>query len=520
MPGEKPKLVVGITLSQFRSDFITRYWDKLDENGLKKLVMRGTECKNVKISHAGIDHGVGLATIVTGANPNIHGIVGEGWYSSIHDEVLSIIADEKTSTVGGPFEAGRCSPHQLFVTTYADELKLATGFAAKVYSISMEPSSAIFGGGHTANAAYWFDYENGNFITSSYYRDSLPAWVNTFNAKRFADTYIKNEWSTLLPIDDYNESLSDTSRYETGIHKQINFPYSLEKLSKKVDRKNPFRILNYSPFGSTLTKDFAIQLIENDSLGKDDITDVLNISYTAFENIGRLFGPLSVEMEDLVLRFDKELAHFFNYLEAAIGMENVLVVLTAEQGVLYPPQYLNEHRIPSGVFSINSAMSLLQVYMNNKYGKGDWVRYFDDNQIYLNRLLIEDAQLKLEDVQEEVAQFLLQFEGVTNTVTATSLQKTDFSGGAFATLQNTYNQKRSGDVIIQLRQGWAAKTGDNVHSLSVDSRVPLLWYGWKTKRTTIFEPVDLIDIAPTISHLLNINTPNGATGIPVSSIIR
>jgi predicted AlkP superfamily pyrophosphatase or phosphodiesterase len=523
IPSEKPKLIIGIEISQFRYDFIPRYWDKFGEDGFKKLINRGSYCENTSYNYLFSDIGVGSATIATGTNPAMHGIVAGSWYNNLRDEIVNYVYDSKVNTIGGEYEAGQYSPHNLMTTTWADEVKIADNFKSKVISVCLDPAPAIFSSGHTADAAYWFDSKNGTWISSTFYLDSLPQWVVDFNDKDFANTYLENEWTTLLPMSDYTASLLDNNDYEKGMFGHKVFPYVIKDLSKKFSRKEKYEVLRYTPFGNNLTKDFAISVIVNEELGQDEFTDVLTLSFTVNERIGNLYGPLSVEVEDLVLRLDQELAHLLDFVDNTLGKENVLVYLTAEHGVVHVPGYLQDNKIPAGYFNASSAISLLNSYMNNIYGKGDWIKQYHGQQIYLNRTLIEDANMNLADVQTNVANLMLQFSGVANTVTSTTLQNTNFTQGIFKTMQNGYNQKRSGDVLIHLKAGWAENpdlNGEFAAPYGHDHRVPLIWYGWKIGRNSIKRPVDLTDIAPTISTLLEISYPNSASGEPILEIIE
>lgn len=523
IPSDKPKLIVGIEINQFRYDYIPRYWNKFCEDGFKKLISRGSYCENTSYNYLSSDLGVGCATVATGTNPAQHGIVGSSWYNNVKDQVEDYVYDKDVKSIGGGFEEGLYSSKNLMVSTYADEIKIASNFKSKIVSISVDPAPAVFSVGHSANEVYWFDCSQGNFITSSYYADSLPQWVNDFNNKRFADTYMENEWNTLLPIGEYTNSLLDNSQYETGLYGQKVFPYVLKDLAKRFDKKCKYEVLKFTPFGDNLAKDFAISAIAGENLGQDEYTDVLTVSFTASERIGNLYGPLSVETEDIVLRLDKELAHFLDFLDKTIGKENVLVYLTAEHGVVHVPEYLTDNKIPSGYFNSGGAISLLRSYMSNIYGKGDWIKQYHGQQIYLNRTLIEDAKLKLSDVQDKVANLMLQFAGVANVMTSTTLQSANFTDGIFYAMQNSFNQKRSGDVMISLRSGWAEKQDLNAGfaaNYGHDRRIPLIWYGWRIGKTTVHRKVDLTDIAPTICTLMEINYPNAATGSPIIEIIE
>lgn len=523
IPPEKPKIIVGIVVSQMRYDYIQRYWDKLEENGIKLLVNRGTYCRNTSFNYLFSQQGVGHASIATGTIPADHGVVGREWYLFLQDRIEQSTEDQKQKAVGGDVDNGHYSPKNLMCTTFADELRLSNNFQSKVYAISPEPAPGIFSGGHTANGVYWFDPRTGNWITSTYYADSLPKWVDDFNAKRFPDIYLQETWNTLLPIEQYTESLPDKNKYETGINGQVSFPYLLEELSEIKKKKIDYSLLHKTPFGNTYTRDFAVNLMVNEQLGKDDITDVLTICFTSLEQIGSLFGPNSVEVEDAFLRLDKELAHFLTFLDEQVGKENALVYFTSDHGVAQIPSYLSDNKIPAGYFNQNGALSLLISALNNTYGRGEWIRAYHAQQIYLNHTLIEDSKLSLTQMQEYIAQFMLQFSGVANTITAHTLQTANFTEGIYRKIQNSYNQKRSGDVIINLKAGWVEKSDGSTggtSSYSYDSRIPLIWYGWKVGRGNITRQVDIIDIAPTLSTFLNITFPNSCTGTPVFELVQ
>ncbi len=523
IPSEKPKLIIGIVISQVRYDYIYRFWNKFEDNGFKKLITRGTFCKNTSFNYLLSQEGVGHSTIATGTLPANHGIVAKEWYLNLQDKIEQNVEDDKYSTIGGSFEAGRYSPNNLLCTTYSDELRLSNNLKSRVFGISLDAAPAILSSGHTANMAYWLDTKSGNWVTSTYYADSLPSWVNDFNKKKFPDTYLSREWNTLLPLNEYTESLPDNNKYETGIKGRIIFPYNLPELANTKKHQKDYDILKSTPFGNSLVKDFAISVIVNENLGMDNYTDVITVSFTAMENIGNLFGPNSVEVEDAFLRLDKEIAHFLDFIDSNIGKENVLIYLTSDHGVAPIPDYLTDNKIPAGYFNQNGAVSLLKSALDNIYGRGDWIKAYHSQQIYLNRTLIEDAKIPLSEIQNYTAQFILQFSGVANTITSTTLQTTDFTSGIFKKIQNGFNQKRSGDVIINLKAGWIERREDlsyHSSSYSYDARIPLIWYGWKIGRSTVVRPVDIIDIAPTISTFLDITYPNACTGNPILELTQ
>jgi predicted AlkP superfamily pyrophosphatase or phosphodiesterase len=523
IPPDKPKLIVGIVLGQMRYDYLFRYWDKLGQGGFKRLVNEGTFCKDANYNYLYTQNSPGYATISTGAMPSVHGIVADQWYDRLKNKTIICTEDDAYSTTGGSYDVGRRSPLQLLSSTIGDELRISNNFKSKVISISLDAEASILSAGHTATGAYWYDKENGNWVTSSYYADSIPAWVTKFNQKKFPDIYLDHQWETLMPISSYTESLADNSEYEVGINKQRTFPYNLSTISRKSNGKRNYDLLKYTPFGNNYTKDFAISAIVEENLGKHDYPDVILIGFSASEYIGRLYGANSVEMEDIFLRLDKDLEHFLSFIDENIGFENTLLYLTADHGIAIIPKYLEANGVPSGIFNQNQAMSLLGSYLNVLYGKGEWIKLYSNQQIYLNQNLIEDSKLSLEAFQTTVAQFMVQFTGVANTMTTSTLQKSNFTSGIFYKMQNSYNQKRTGDVILNLEPGWIDMSENATlpnSSYSYDAHVPLIWYGWKIPRKTIYQAVDITSIAPTISGFLDILSPNGSNATPMMEMIQ
>jgi hypothetical protein len=506
VPSEKPKLIIGIVVSEMRYDYLGRYWDKLSEGGFKRLINGGTFCKNAHHDYLISEPGEGFATIATGAYPEVHGIVSDYWYDRLRDKIIFCVSDENASTTGGAYEQGKYSPSALLSSTLSDQARVAGQFKPKVISISMDPRAAVLSGGHSANAAYWFDNEKGNWISSSYYLDSLPSWVNDFNSKAFSELYLQRFWEPLLPIESYTESLPDDNKYETGFSGVKVFPYDLNKMSMVKKNQRNFDLLKYTPFGNSLTKDFAIATIVNEELGKDSYPDWLQVNFPASGYLGGKFSSNSAEIEDTYLRLDKDLEHFLLFLDEQVGMKNVLIYLTADNSMADDPSYMADQGLPAGYFNYNSSMSLLGAYLNLIYGKGDWIKFYYAQQIYLNRDLIENSKLSLIDFQDVVAAFMIQFEGVANTLTSTNLMTNNYTRGFFEKIQKSYNQKRSGDILLHLSPGWTEKGIDKPYAsfFRYDSHVPLIWYGWKIGRSSIFRPVSVTDIMPTIAGFLDI----------------
>jgi predicted AlkP superfamily pyrophosphatase or phosphodiesterase len=526
LPPDKPRLVIGIVVEQLKYDQIEKFRDRLGENGIKKLINEGTYFKNASFEYMLTQSAPGHATISTGSEPSFHGITSDNWYLPLRNELIYSSKDGAVSAVGGSFDAGMHSPVNLQASTFSDELEMATKKKAKVFGVGLKENSAIFSAGHAADGAYWFDNTTGTWMSSTYYIDTLPGWINDFNAMKFSESYLNNTWSLFRPDQDYSDCLADTNNIETGFNGINYFPYDLKKLRSKgiLNSRTDFSLLRETPFGNSFTTSFAIRLIEKEELGKDDITDYISICYSATDNIGHRFGPSSVEMGDAILRLDDEIKNLLTYLNDSIGKRNILVYFTAAHGISEIPLVLENNRIPAGYFKQNQALQLLRSYLNAVYGEGDWVKGYSERQVFLNRTLIEDARLPLEEVQKKVARFLVQFTGVAAAYPYSAFEANDFGNGNLKRIVNNFNPQRSGDVIITLNPGWIEKEGDSVTNhnspYEYDSHVPLIWYGWTMNRSTVTRKVNMTDIAATLSALCKVPYPNACTGEPLFELFR
>ena len=523
IPSQKPKLVVGITISGMRYDYLSVYWDKFGDKGFRRMASTGGNCKNARYNYMITEPSVGYATIATGAKPNVHGIVADWWYERLTNLVVYSLDDPDQTSVGGSYGVGPISPRSLNSRTLSDQLRVISRFKSKSIGVSMDPQAAVLMAGHTANAAYWIDPASGNWVTSSYYMDSLPQWVDEFNEKKYQDIYLENTWTPLLPLTEYSESMLDNNPYETGFNGQITFPYELPRLSAREKGKTDYSVLMSTPWGNTYTKDMAIAAIVNEELGKRGVSDWIHIGFNATKYLAENYSTWSLEMQDTYLRLDQEIAHLLEFLDGYLGLENVLIYLTADNALADDPRYLEENRIPAGFFNYRTTISLLRSYLNALYGQGDWVTFYYAQQVYLNRQLIEDSRISLEEVQDKVARFMVQIHGVSNALQAYVLERNNFTDGVYERIQNSYFQKRSGDVIIYLTPGWVeySSVGRNGFAdFKYGAHVPLIFYGWKVNRVTIPYEVSPADIAATVAYYLEISMPENASGKVISDLVK
>lgn len=526
IPPEKPRLVVGIVVEQLRFDQLERLRDRFSDNGIKRLLNEGTFFRNAGYDYILTQSAPGFATISTGTEPAFHGITSDSWYVPLKNEQIYCTKDISVNPVGGSYESGLHSPVNLVASTFSDELKMANSKKAKVFAVGIKESAAILGAGHSADGAFWFDNVTGTWMTSTYYMQNLPSWVNDFNATGHSETYLNSTWNLFKPSESYSGCLPDSNRHETGFSGVNYFPYDLKKLAQKSGRRQDrdFSFLRETPFGDALTTQFALKLIDNEQLGKDDVTDFLSICYSSTDYIGHRFGPSSVEMADAIFRLDHEIEILLKSLNDNIGKKNILVYFTSAHGVAEVPSVLENSRIPAGVFRQNQSLQLLRSYLNAVYGEGDWVRGYSEKQFFLNRTLIEDARIPLEDIQKKVARFVVQFSGVSAAYPISYFEANDFGNGNLKKILNNFSPQRSGDVIVILNPGWVETESGQVTNhnspYEYDIHVPLIWYGWTVNRLSVTRKVNMTDIAPTLSTLCRIPFPNASTGEPMYELFR
>lgn len=507
----QPKLVVGIVVDQMRYSYLPRYWNKFEEGGFKRLVKEGYSFKNNHYNYFPTYTGPGHAAIYTGTTPSVNGIVGNSWYDRSIDDGMYVVSDSTVSPVGTNSKAGRMSPANLLSTTITDELKNAHA-QSKVVAVSIKDRGAVLPGGHLADGAYWYDGKSGKFITSSWYKDELPDWVQDFNKEGLAKELSKKTWETLLPIKEYTESNPDNTPYEGAFEKGNPpvFPYKLGDF----EAEDSFEMVSSSPFGNTLVRKFAQQALVEEQLGTDNVTDFLSISFSSTDYVGHLFGPHSIELQDTYLRFDRELADLLSFLDKKVGKGNYMVMLTADHGAVDVPAELIDKKLPGGYFNSDAVIEVLEKYMAKTYGDGEWIEAYTNQQVYLDRDLIQRKELSLKQVQDDIANFLLQFDAVKSTNTAHNLQYKDYSDGYQAMYQRGFLYDRSGDVYIQLKPGWldtSYRVGTSHGSpYNYDTHVPLIFYGWGIEHGTTTQKTFIPQIAPTISSMLNITLPSGS----------
>ncbi|MBL7697691.1 MAG: alkaline phosphatase family protein [Chitinophagaceae bacterium] len=521
-PVSRPKLVVGIVVDQMRWDYLYRYYDRYAaDGGFKRMINRGFSCENTFINYIPTVTACGHTCLFTGSVPAIHGIAGNDWYDRTTGKFVYCAGDSTVNGVGTTRDAGKMSPRNMIVTSIADELKLATNFRSKVVGVAFKDRGAILPAGHIANAAYWYDPETGNFISSTYYMQNLPQWVTEFNSRKYPDQYFKKGWNTLYPIETYTQSTRDDMPWEGKPFGQDQkaFPYKLEKFIGGTS----YGTLTATPFGNTLTKQMAMAAVDNEQLGKDSIADFLTVSFSSPDYIGHTFGPNSIESEDGYLRLDKELGELFSFLDKKVGAGQYLVFLSADHGAAHSGGFSMEYNLPGGGFRYERIENGVDSVLQKKYGNYKFLVASDNYQLYISHHLIDSLRLDKKEVFKTATDFLLTLPEVERAFAYEDLQNVPLPEFIAKQAANGYNAKRSGDIQIMLKPGYmhGGYTGTSHGSWNpYDSHIPLLWYGWNVKPGKTNRETHMTDVAPTIAAMLRIQMPSGCVGEVIEEVFK
>jgi hypothetical protein len=485
---EKPKLVLAIAVDQFRYDYLLRFRSEYKE-GLDRLLNRGAVFTNAYYEHFPTVTAIGHSTFLSGALPSVSGIVGNEWYDRDAGKTVTSVSDDSVKMLAGAGDGG-ASPHRLLVSTVGDELKIASGGRSRVIGVSIKDRSAILPAGHMADGAFWFDSKTGNFVSSTYYFAELPGWAGEFNAAHHADRYRGAVWIGHKMPDEPGAKLYNA---ELG-----------------------------SPFANQLIEQFAEQAVEGERLGQRGVTDVLAISFSANDHVGHAVGPDAPEVHDISVRTDQVIGKLFQYLDGRLGMQNVLVVLTADHGVSPMPEVNQARHMPGGRMPSGIVRDTVQAALTQKYGAGNWILSPGEYSLYLNLNLIREKNLDRAAVNQSAAEAALTIPHVARAYTREQLVNGAVQSDRLGRrVVNGFNVKRSADVSLLLEPYWLYGAHGTSHGTpyGYDSHVPVIFMGPGIKAGRIDETIAVNDIAPTLATLLEIETPSGSSGRVLSEIL-
>ena len=466
----RPKLVVGIVVDQMRWDYLYYYNKEFVEGGFKRLLAEGYSCENTMIPYIPTVTAIGHSSIYTGSVPALTGILGNSFF--INGKNTYCCGDDNVQSVGSSSKEGKMSPRNLLASTIGDELKLATDFKSKVIGVALKDRAAILPAGHSADAAYWWDTSAGHFVTSTYYMDKLPSWAVEFNKK----------------------------------HQQ-----------------KPGSDIKSKPQGVTMTFDMAEAALKNERLGLGTETDMLAVSVSSTDIIGHMYSTRGPEIHDAYIQLDRDLAHFFNTLDAQVGRGNYLVFLTADHGGSHNPNFMRSHKLAAGGFAGWNLTKEINKELQQSFGtKVNFILGENALRIYFDRKSIAEAGLELAKVKAKAKQLLEKKENITYVVDYDNMATQPIAQPIRERIINGYNRERGGDLLIITNPGWVNcpsspdYKGTN-HGLwnPDDSHIPLIFMGWGITPGATSHPTSMTDIAPSVCSMLHIQMPNACVGNPV-----
>ncbi|MFG6160269.1 alkaline phosphatase family protein [Halomonas sp. 1390] len=536
---EPPRLILQITVDQLRGDLLLRQRDQFGEGGFRYLLDEGIHYVDAHHAHANTETVVGHATLATGAHPAAHGMVGNLWFDrkagrtvyNIEDPdypILSAGAGVDAETEIDPTQKAAAtdgrSPSAILTTTFSDELSIATQGRAKVFGVSVKDRGAVTMAGHTGEA-FWFSKATGDFVTSSYYYDAYPDWVTAWNESDVPQRYRGVAWELLHPIETYVFGERDDQEWEpdfAGFGRT--FPHPFSSVDSQGAEEDPYftTLLTLSPAGDEITADFAKTLIDAEGLGDDEVTDFLGVSFSATDYVGHFFGPSSLEAEDNLLHLDRTLADLFSYLDEEVGLDQTLIVLSADHGAPEAPGFLAElgklgGYVAPDTWDTDAAVDRIR----DRFGmSGKLIEGYDHP--YLN---LAEAARSAEGVDQvaletAVAEELVAFDGVAHAIPSSRLREGALPENALTrAVLNNFNPDRSGDIYVVFHPGWFVNDFDGL-SVTVthgspwryDTYVPIVFAGYGLAPRTVSRRVHTVDVAVTLSAIAATRPPDGAAG--------
>lgn len=469
---ERPKLVVGLVVDQMRWDYLYYYYKEYGQGGVRRLLDEGYSCENTLINYVPTVTAIGHASIYTGSVPALHGIAGNDFWNG--HRFTYCCSDHSVKSVGSSSAAGEMSPRKMHATTIGDMLKVATDFKSKVIGVALKDRAAILPAGQAADAAYWWDQSAGNYVSSTYYMQELPAWVQDFNEK--------------------NHTLPN------------------------------FDIKNSSP-GVTMTFKMAEAALKNEKLGTRGVTDMLCVSISSTDAIGHTYGTRGRENYSVYMQFDKDLAHFLSALDKQVGRGNYLLFLSADHGAAHNSNFLSNNRIPAGGWSIHQARKELNAHLQQKYGKADIVKGNAAYKLYFDRDSLAQAGLNLDEVKAETITFLQHYDDLLYVVDLAHAAEATVPLWIREQLINGWHSQRSGDIMCITKAGLYDFSVDKNYIGTThgawnpyDSHIPLVFMGWKVRHGSTARTTHIVDIAPTVCAMLHIQQPNSCIGEAIGEL--
>lgn len=520
-----PRLAVVIVVDQMRADYLSRFREYFGDSGFNLFLDHGAWLKQARYAHSVTVTCTGHATILTGSPPSLNGIIANDWWNKAQSRKEYCARDDDSPLLGSD-SPGR-SPKNLIGATVGDMLKLASGGKSRVACVAGKDRAAIMLCGHRADAAYWLD--GPRFVTSTYYRDALPDWVERLNASQPVEHYFGKTWDRILPAEAYAKLGADDEPAEldlAGLGRT--FPHVIGGSLFETESTR-IKAFDYSPFDNEVVINFAVQMLRNEEFGSGPATDLLAVGLSANDRIGHTFGPDSNEMLDVTVRTDRLLEKFFKVLDEEIGLENTVIVLTADHGVAPIPEVIERRDPQAGARRLDPeyvrdvAESALTSHFGATWGRGDWIVYKEAPYIYLDDDRLASDGIDVSAAATIIKQALESVPGISAAYTRNELERPSGSGPSSGAAASFY-ASRSGDVMY-FKKPYVieqSEPGGTSHGSpwDYDRHVPLLWYGSAISPGTKDTEVFVHDIAPTLSALLGVDPPPESVGRVLTEVLR
>ncbi|MFS2138787.1 alkaline phosphatase family protein [Duganella sp. Dugasp56] len=522
----QPKLVLVMVVDGLPNEQLQRYRDQFGQGGFRRLLDQGASFSNAHQAHGITVTAIGHSAVLTGAYPYVHGIIGNNWIDPVTKKSVYCTEDTNYTYIGEETKSSDgTSPNRLKVDTLGDQLRYATGNRSKVVAVSGKDRGAILLAGKTGTAYMYMD-KTGDFASSTFYMKQHPDWVKQYQAGKPQDRYYGKSWTALLPEAAYaGDASEDLNAPKPGTHNRL--PYTYYSESGEIDA-GYYNNLKTGPFLDQLTIDFARAAVEGENLGRNPagVPDLLGVSLSAHDYVNHAFGPESKLSHDHLQRLDRMLADFFNYLDKRIGMDNVVVVLTADHGFPNTPEFSQTQHIDAQRIDGDKMMTALGKHLSDKFGGAKLLSAWSLPNIHLDYEQIDKSGLKREEVENAAARFLLKQNGIVEAYTRTQLESGAANTTRIATLmRRAWNREASGDLMVVTKPYWYFGTGISGTShgspYAYDTNVPLLIMGKRWIKPGYYgQYAEVVDIAPTLANLLHVRPPSGAEGRVLTETLR
>lgn len=490
----RPKLVVVIVIDQFRGDYLERYRDQFGDAGFRLLLDHGAYFSNCNYNYANTRTAPGHSTLFTGAYSNGHGIAANEWWDQKKKRMVTSVEDDGTKLVGVTGDQTGASPHNLLADTLGDELKLATQGKARVFGISLKDRAAVLPAGFSGDAAFWIEPKSGAWVTSTYYRNELPKWVQDFNSNRPAKFWDR-EWK------DAQGNLLRSTAHRKG---------------KDGSEAGFYEVIGATTFGNEYEFDFAKELVVFENVGRGPATDLLAISLSPNDILGHQVGPDSPEMQQMALDLDHELADFFNFLGHQIGLANVWIALSADHGVSSLPEAVKKLRIPAANLDARKLEEQINSAIAAKFSPGHPAAYvkLDYPLAWLDQDAFAAAHVRERDAEAAVGEAMKQ-AGLRDYHTKSQLAAGEVPGTALGRKYLNSYSPEGGWYVMGVPDIYTVGPGkgtDHTSPYTYDTHVPLAFYGLVFQPGTYRTSVEPVDMAATLASLLGINAPTHSVG--------